>query len=51
MLNCTAIGLPGSMGRNDPMAGPRQTVLLVSGGLSVSLNEAGAIAESIAAGP
>lgn len=51
MLICTAIDLPGGTGRNDPMAGPGQTVLLVTDGLCVSLNEAGAIAESIAAGP
>lgn len=51
MLICTAIGLPGGTGQNDPMAGPGQTVLLIVGGLCVSLNEAGAIAEPIAAGP
>lgn len=45
-----AIGPPRGRGRDGPQAGP-ETVSLVSASLWVSLDEAGAVAEAVAAGP
>lgn len=51
MSTSTAVGLPGGRGRDDPTSSSGADCLWSAGALCVSLNEAGAVAESIAAGP